>query len=180
MKHLLFIASLFAAILLVLPLPARSQKAPIPTKIVEAKTVFLLNQTGDEKYLDAAYEALRKWGRWEIVGDREKADLVLLLILNTSEKAGPAVSFGSATSFPGNPVSNTQGIVIPVSKTIYEYYLQVLDAPSGNPLWTAVADTPQDLSTPCGSGSESKAVFLPSPLQRDCQRPWRNNSSRLQ
>ena len=171
-------------ILLVLPLPMRAQKAPVPTKIIEAKTVFLLNQTGDERHLDAAYKALRKWGRWEIVGDREKADLVLLL--NMSEKAGPAVSFGSAGSYPGTTYCNPFPGTSMTNCTTYpgatydtrtsiptktrEYYIHVLDASSGDPLWTAPG-TAQDLVDSLRKRFREQSSFSPKPTSERLPTP---------
>ena len=189
MKHLLFIASLLAAILLALPLPVRSQKAPIPTKIIEAKTVFLLSETGDERHLDAAYKALRRWGRWEIVGDREKADLVLLLTV--VEKAGPSVTSGNVASFPGRTHCNQfpgttmsscttyPGGTIDTRRTIptttSEYYIHVLDASSGNPLWM-VAGTAQDLVDSLRKRFREQSSFSPKPTSERLPTPSHQTS----
>lgn len=59
------------------PPVVKSEKAPLPDKVVTARRVFLINQTGERKLFDAVYRRLKSWGRWEVVTDREVSDLVL-------------------------------------------------------------------------------------------------------
>ena len=51
--------------------------APLPDKIVAAKTVFFINESGTARFGDDLYRQITSWNRWEVVGDREKADLSL-------------------------------------------------------------------------------------------------------
>jgi hypothetical protein len=53
-------------------------KAPLPSKVLEASSIYLVNDSGDTKALDSAYNALKKWGKYEVVQDRGKADLLLV------------------------------------------------------------------------------------------------------
>jgi len=62
---------------------AKEKHAPLPAKVLSAKSVYIENH-GVARVADQAYEELTKWGRWEIVQDRVKADLVLVL---SAEKA---------------------------------------------------------------------------------------------
>jgi hypothetical protein len=55
------------------------QHLPLPATVLAAKAVFIDNQTGMAKLGDRAYEELRKWGRFQIVSDRKRADLIFLL-----------------------------------------------------------------------------------------------------
>jgi hypothetical protein len=58
------------------------REAPLPDQIVQAKTVFLLSKT-ESLFYDEAYKQLRDWGRFQLVTDPEKADLIFVL---TTEK----------------------------------------------------------------------------------------------
>jgi hypothetical protein len=64
--------------------------APIPSQILTAKKVFIANGGGDESRNDDAlfsggpdraynefYGAMKTWGRYELVGSPEDADLIL-------------------------------------------------------------------------------------------------------
>jgi hypothetical protein len=53
--------------------------APLPAKIVNAKTVFIMNETGKASFGDAMYKQIRTWNRWQIVANKETADLILVL-----------------------------------------------------------------------------------------------------
>ena len=81
--------------------------APLPDKIVAAKTVFLINETGEPKLGDAVYRQIETWNRWQIVTDKTKADLVLTVHSKTRTLA------------PG------------------PFYLSLSDAKSGEQLWTS-------------------------------------------
>ena len=48
------------------PCAARKERAPLQPQILAAKTVYIENH-GNAKLKDKAYEEFRKWGRWEIV-----------------------------------------------------------------------------------------------------------------
>jgi hypothetical protein len=52
---------------------------PLPAKVLSAKTVYLENKTGYEKFSDRAYDELEKWGRFRVVDSVKDADLVFLL-----------------------------------------------------------------------------------------------------
>lgn len=75
-------------------LPANSQKyAPLPNDITNAKTVYLVNQTIEPKVADKAWKELQKWGRFEVVDDMEKADLVFRF-RHPSRDAFAVIPFG--------------------------------------------------------------------------------------
>ena len=56
---------------------ADDKYAPLPSQIVSAKTVFLMNETGKAKFGDAVYKQIKTWNRWQIIADKNQADLVL-------------------------------------------------------------------------------------------------------
>lgn len=104
---------------------------PLPPQITSAKTIYIDNQSGMAKLGDRAYEQLTKWGRWQVVADRQKADLILLL---------------SARRYNGGYVGNTTGRVdengninatsssTPV--TVGYTYITVVDPKTGDNLWS--------------------------------------------
>ena len=53
--------------------------APLPEKVVAAKAVFFVNESGTARFGDDLYRQIRAWNRWDVVTDRGKADLVLVL-----------------------------------------------------------------------------------------------------
>jgi hypothetical protein len=89
--------------------PVESEKyAPLPDKVADAKTVFLINETGKAKFGDALYKQIRTWNRWQIVTNKEQADLILVL----TDKGG-------------------------MSSLNPSFYLNVNDPVTGEQLWTA-------------------------------------------
>ena len=83
-------------------------KAPLPDEIVKAKSVYLMNETGKAKFGDAVYKQIKTWNRWQVVTDKTKADLVLVV----TDKGG----MGSL-----NP----------------SFYLRVVKPKTGSELWTS-------------------------------------------
>jgi hypothetical protein len=57
---------------------ADDKYAPLPDQIVSAKTVFLMNETGKAKFGDAIYKQVKTWNRWQVITDKNQADLVLV------------------------------------------------------------------------------------------------------
>jgi len=103
---------------------------PLPAKVVSARTVFLVNETDENKFGDKFYQELRKWNRWQIVADRTKADLVL--VLSQRESPGPMVTTGTATASG----QTAHGTVITGQIKSSSWHLYVLDATNGEMLWT--------------------------------------------
>jgi predicted Zn-dependent protease len=107
--------------------------APLPDKVIAAKTVFLVNDSGAAKFADALYREVKDWNRWQVVTDRGKADLVL--VLSRQETVAGVISTASATAV-GQTVSGS-GVAVPVATQ--RWYLHVLDSKTGEKLWTADA-----------------------------------------
>lgn len=78
MKKILILA------LLVSVAYAKDRKAPLPTELLIAKTVYLDNQGGYAKTKDRAYEALQEWGRFTVVSDPASADVIVRLSTKTT------------------------------------------------------------------------------------------------
>lgn len=104
--------------------------APLPDKITKAKTVFLVNDSGTAKLGDELYRQVVRWHHWQVVTDKGRADLIL--VLNQQETVTGIVSTASATSV-GQTASGT-GVAVPVK--MQKWYLHVIDASTGEKLWT--------------------------------------------
>src|SRR5262249_40121832 len=71
--------------------------APLPAVVVNAKRVFLVNGGGSNLGYDAFYSAMKDWGKYEIVGSPEEADLIVELAYRT-EHGGTRVWSTTNTS----------------------------------------------------------------------------------
>src|SRR5258707_3326410 len=74
--------------------------APLPGSVLSAKTVYVENH-GSAKDADSAYQELSKWGRWEIVQDRARADLVLILSAQEGQSSSGTTAVYDPTPAPG-------------------------------------------------------------------------------
>ena len=110
--------------------------APLPDAVLQAKTIYLENQSGYAYIADRAYDELMKWGRYKIVTSKKEADLILLF--GSSEYQGPSTttgtvvmndSYGNNKPTTGTVVSNTTSSQEGVT------HITVLDAKSGESLW---------------------------------------------
>jgi hypothetical protein len=71
---------LVAALVLAIQVPAKQQMlAPIPAKVMQAKTVFVENQSGYDRARDEFADELGKWNRLHIVYNKTGADLLAIL-----------------------------------------------------------------------------------------------------
>lgn len=71
---------LVAALVLAIQVPAKQQMlAPIPAKVMQAKTVFVENQSGYDRARDEFADEMGKWDRLHIVYDKTRADLLAIL-----------------------------------------------------------------------------------------------------
>jgi hypothetical protein len=107
-------------------------KAPLPSKVLEASTVYLVNGTVDTKALDSAYNALKKLGKYEVVQDRGKADLLPVLTENADYIC--SMNTASASSDQRGTYAQRSGVSIPFKARTF--FLRVFDAKTGGPLWT--------------------------------------------
>jgi hypothetical protein len=58
---------------------AAQDPPPLPEKLVVAKSVYLVNNSGDLKAFDTFYQELKRWSRFDIANSRERADVVMVL-----------------------------------------------------------------------------------------------------
>jgi len=104
---------------------------PLPPEITSAKTIYIDNQSGVAKLGDRAYEQLTKWGRWQVVTGRQKADLVLLLSAH-QYNGGYVTSTTGRIDDNGNINTTSDATSVTVGYT----YITVVDPKTGDNLWS--------------------------------------------
>ena len=73
---------LFAIVLLLCPVLCFARKhAPLPDGVATAKTVYIVNQTGQQGVTDGAYEGFSKWGL-SVAPKKESAALIATFTLD--------------------------------------------------------------------------------------------------
>jgi hypothetical protein len=73
------LAVVLATLLMAVSVAAKAVKAPLPDALINAKTIYIDNESGHAEMLDRAYDELKKWGRYTVVQDSSQADVVLVL-----------------------------------------------------------------------------------------------------
>jgi len=117
-----------------------------PPEVLSAKTVYVLarignvgagkNKPDDKRAKSQVSKALQKWGRYQVVDQPEKADLVLIVT------EGHTGTYGSTYSLPGGNLGSGGGSGNPVntaapdvlSDTLAIYKAGAVDE-SAAPLW---------------------------------------------
>ena len=102
--------------------------APLPAVIANAKKIFLSNGGGSNFAYDAFYSNMKEWGKYEIVGSPEEADLIVELAYRVEDK-GTRVWSTTNTYNNTTQVHSTQIIDPQLILTIY-------DAKTKNSLWS--------------------------------------------
>ena len=141
-------------VLLLCALAAVAEKkiyAPLPDKVVAAKTVFFLNESGTARFGDDLYRQIKGWNRWDVVTDREKADLIL--VLSPSDTVPVVLTTSSATA-SGQSASGTSMTAAGNMQTQH-WHLYVMDAKTGENLWRADASMGGKLWRSWGSIAKS-------------------------
>jgi hypothetical protein len=110
MRKLVTVLCLFISIYAV---AGKSRKdiptAPLPSVVVNAKKVFLPNGGGSDLAYDAFYSGMKKWGKYEIVGSPDEADLIVEISYHV-ENNGTRVWSTSNTYNGTTQVHSTQVI----------------------------------------------------------------------
>ena len=103
--------------------------APLPAAVTSAKSAFLLNGGGSNLAFDAFYQEMKSWGKYQIVGSPEQADLVITLLYSV-EATGDTV-----------PVRNsyTGQVMFYDSVKDPQMKLSIVDAKSKDELWSTIA-----------------------------------------
>src|SRR5258708_1321510 len=113
-------------------LGSRSRKdippAPLPAVVTNDQKVFLANGGGSDFGYDAFYGAMKNWGKYQIVGSPEEADLIVELAYRV-ERGGTRV-WSSTNTYNGTTQVHSAQIIDP------QLVLTIYDARSKNSLWS--------------------------------------------
>jgi hypothetical protein len=104
--------------------------APLPAVVANAHKAFLTNGGGSDLAYDAFYDQMKKWGKYQIVGSPEEADLIVELAYRV-EHGGTRV-WSSNNSYDGTTQVHSAQIVDP------QLVLTIYDAKSKNSLWSTI------------------------------------------
>jgi hypothetical protein len=111
------------------------EHAPLPAKVLTAKTIYIENDSGIANMADKAYTQLKAWGKYQIVNERERADLVL--VLKATDKQVQRSGVGSAGSFNYQTGAWTQSTVPTIRTRTFAFTLMALiDPASGDVAWS--------------------------------------------
>ena len=104
--------------------------APLPTAVINAHNVFLSNRGGSDLAYDAFYQAMKKWGKYQVVGSPDEAELIIEL---SYEVVNEGTRVWSAT----NTYNNTTQVY---SRQIIDpqLILTIYDAKTKNSLWSTI------------------------------------------
>ena len=113
--------------------------------------MFFINESGTSRFGDDLYQQIKAWNRWQVVTDRDKADLIL--VLSPSDTVPAIVSSTSATT-AGQTVYGT-GVTTAGDMQTQHWHLYVIDAKTGENLWRADASMGGKLWRSWGSIAKS-------------------------
>lgn len=157
--------------------------APLPLGIITAKTVYIDNQTDSPEVKDKAYVEIVKRGAWRVTEDRAEADIIvvfsriagasaarmrrqaaLLAVANGADQAADAKGrqAQAATSTAGSSSVVVDASTPRPRRTVndlppsFQLNLTVLDAKTGEKLWTQNADW----VLVCPSGKLTKGLLV--------------------
>jgi len=120
---------------------AKTKHAPLPVQVLQAKTVYLVNQTQMASLGDKAFDELTKWGRFKIVQKPEEADLVLVLSATSTVTGFDTDTSGNTTGRvddSGNVQLSGQSTSRSQARTVSYTYLTAIDPKTGTHLWSDV------------------------------------------
>jgi outer membrane protein assembly factor BamB len=147
------VTTLFAFLLLRAITAVAEEKiyAPLPDKVVAAKTVFFINESGTARFGDDLYRQIKAWNRWNVVTDRAKADLIL--VLSPSDTVPVVITTASATG--SDQSTSGTSVTAAGSMQTQRWHLYVMDAKTGENLWRADASMGANLWRSWGSIARS-------------------------
>jgi hypothetical protein len=109
--------------------------APLPVTLMDAKTVYIDNQTGSAKLADRAYDELSKWGRFRVVDSPKGADVIFLL--SAKEYQSGSVTSGRVDDYGNINASTSRNINASTSQVVTGVtFLTVIDPKGGTSLWS--------------------------------------------
>jgi hypothetical protein len=130
-----FVAVVLTSLLVATPAAAQQQLAQSP-RILSAKSVYFDNQTGSDAVGKNAVAQLRKWGKFQLVADSRKADLIFLL--SSDPYKGGNIIFASGQTGSADDSHITEDPVPNYNKQSPTRcaYLTVIDPNTRDILWS--------------------------------------------
>ena len=104
--------------------------APLPQAIVTAHKVFLSNGGGSDLAFDAFYSEMKNWGKYQIVGSPDQAELVIELSYRV-EDLGTRV-WSSVNTYNNTTQVHSRELIDP------KLILTIYDARTKNSLWSTI------------------------------------------
>jgi hypothetical protein len=104
--------------------------APLPETIVTAHKVFLSNGGGSDLAYDAFYSEMKKWGKYQVVGSPEDAELIVELSYHV-EDLGTRV-WSSVNTYNNTTQVHSREMTDP------KLILTIYDARTKTSLWSTV------------------------------------------
>ena len=126
MRELTLLMAMFAA------QSAIAQTAPLPPKIITARTVYIVNKTNQADVSDALYRLLGKWGYFQIVENQKDADLVFEMTMQTHQEIASGTTAVTNQITPQTRITSGSG---PYSYTTGEVMMNIRDAKTDQSLW---------------------------------------------
>ena len=122
------------------PLVAIYKKDPkvILQRIRNAKFVFFDDQTGANATGLKAFEEMKRWGKYQLIADRSKADLIFMLSADRY-KGGYVVFSGGQTGTidGGGKIDEDRVPIFTRAAPVRCAYLTIIDPSNGEELWSA-------------------------------------------
>jgi|HubBroStandDraft_6_1064221.scaffolds.fasta_scaffold320076_2 hypothetical protein len=117
---------------------ATQKKLDLSPRILSAKTAYFENQTGSDVAGNGALAQLKKWGKFQIVPDRQHADLVILLSADPYG-GGKIIMSGGQTGSVDTRGHVEEDPIPQYGKLSQNRYacLTVIDPTTGDKLWSA-------------------------------------------
>jgi hypothetical protein len=104
--------------------------APLPEAIVHAQKIFLSNGGGSDLAYDAFYSDIKAWGKYQIVGSPDDADLIVELAYRVVDEGTHVWS--STNTYTGATQVHSREVTDP------QLVLTIYDAKTKNSLWSTV------------------------------------------
>jgi hypothetical protein len=142
--------TVFAIVLLSATALAVAKHAPLPPQLIQAKTVYIQNDSGHANLADRCYEELTKWGRFKVVSDPKTADIVFRI--HTRSVSTGATATTNATQNGDYTTARTD---ISEDRTAFTT-IDVIDVRTSQMLWS---DTRRWGSLYTGFRSATKSVI---------------------
>lgn len=137
-----FVSILSLAAMLVAPQMARANKKTVtlPASVLASRTIYVDNQTTEADLLDGVLLELAKWGRFQIVDQPQKAELVLRLNNSNSVKVVPE---GAEPSGFGARRGNAMFSSTDEEASTPSGYTRatLIDSKTGNAVWSDLRKT---------------------------------------